>query len=121
MNLFDASALLCHLQGEPGADVVEARLSDGGVVTAVNWSEIAQKVRSAGGDWTLARALLLSYDLRVEPVVMADGEAAAHLWRRGTGLSLADRICLAVGERLGAVIWTADAAWGESDAIRQVR
>jgi len=121
VNLFDASALLVLLQSEPGADVVERELAAGGAVSAVNWSEAAQKVRGAGGAWDLGRALLLSYGLTVEPVLVADAERAARLWQRGTGLSLADRLCLATAERLSATVWTADRAWGESAGIRQVR
>lgn len=70
----DASALLAMLAGEAGAEAVEARLEDGAVCGAANWSEVAQKVRAAGRDWELARALLLSYELDVEPVTMADAE-----------------------------------------------
>ena len=121
MKLFDASALLVLLQGEPGADVVERELSTGGAVSAVNWSETAQKVRTAGGSWSLARTLLLSYGLRVEPVSEADAERAAELWQRGSGVSLADRLCLATAERLAAQVWTADSAWGSDDPVRQVR
>lgn len=122
MNLFDASALLCFLQGEPGASVVEAQLDVGSAVcAATNWSEVAQKVRSRDGDWALARSLLLGYDLAVEPVTAIDAEAAAALWRRGSGRSLADRICLSMGTRLDAVVWTADADWGVSEGLRQVR
>lgn len=122
MNLFDASAVLVWLQDEPGADVVEAALADGGAVSAANWSEVAQKVIAAGGDWPLASALLLSYGVTVEPVVRLDAERAARAWRRGDALSLADRLCLATGERLGAAaVWTADTAWGDEPPVRQVR
>ena len=121
MNLFDASALLAYVNDEPGGDVVERELQEPGAVSAANWSEIAQKVLAAGGDWPVARAVLLSYDLAVEPVLAADGELAATSWRRGSGLSLADRLCLATGERLAATVWTADAAWGSGGAVRQVR
>ena len=121
MNLFDASALLAFVNAEPGTDVVERELLVGGAVSAVNWSEVAQKVRGAGADWSLARAVLLSFDLAVEPVVGADAERAAELWRRGSGLSLADRLCLATRERLAATAWTADTAWGATDDVRQVR
>lgn len=121
MNLYDASALLVLLQGETGAPVVEQALQAGGTVAAVNWSEVAQEVRAAGGSWQLARALLLSYGLDVAPVLAADAERAAELWRRGGGLSLADRLCLAVGERLSAVVWTADRAWPPSPSVRQIR
>ena len=122
MDVFDASALLVLLQQEPGADVVEQGLASGsGVVSAANWSEVAQKVRSAGADWSLARAVLASHGVQVEPVTREDAERAAALWARGSGLSLADRLCLATGERLGATVWTADAAWGSSGRVRQVR
>ncbi len=47
--VLDASALLAFLAGEPGADVVERALADGPVCSAVNWAEVAQKVRAAGG------------------------------------------------------------------------
>ena len=121
MNLYDASALLVLLQGEPGADVVEEALGAGGAVAATNWSEVAQKVRGAGGSWQLARALLLSYGLDVAPVLADDAERAAELWQSGSGLSLADRICLAMAERLSATVWTADRAWPRSAGVRQVR
>ena len=57
----------------------------------------------------------------MEPVVVADAEAAARLWRRGSGLSLGDRLCLATAQRLGAVVWTADTARGTAEPVRQVR
>lgn len=100
MNLFDSSALLCFLQGDAGAVGVEAALDEGGgCCSAVNWSEAAQKAHARSGDWDLARAVLASYGLLVEPVTQVDAELAATLWRSRSGLSLADRVCLATGER----------------------
>lgn len=121
MKVFDASALLAYLQGEPGADQVESSIAPGDVCGAANWSEIAQKVRSHDRDWSLARALLLTTGLRIEPVTQADAEGAARLWRAGSGISLADRLCLALADRLDAEVWTADAAWGTGGRIRQIR
>lgn len=121
MTVFDASALLAWLQGEPGADVVEEHLDRGGHCGAANWSEVAQKVMAAGRDWDLVRSLLTSYPLEVEPVIAADGEWAAQRWRRGEGLSLADRLCLALAERLDSQALTADTSWPAKDRVRQVR
>ena len=121
MNLFDASALLAFLQEETGSDAVEEALIEGGICGTANWSEVAQKVHSHGGDWGLASALLTSYDLVLEPVTIADAELAAELWTKGSGLSLGDRLCLALGHRLGATVWTADASWGAASPIRQIR
>ena len=121
MNLYDASALLCFLQGEVGAEVVERELEQGGACSAANWSEVAQKLLRREHDWDLARGLLLSYGLTVEPVVAADGEQAARLWSGNKLLSLADRLCLATAERLDAEVWTADTQWGTSGRVRQIR
>lgn len=78
-------------------------------------------VLAVGRDWALVRALLASYDLGVEPVSAEDAEWAARRWRRGEGLSLADRLCLALGEREGADVLTADGAWGDGGRVRQIR
>ncbi len=121
MNLFDASALLCFLKNEAGADVVERQLLAGGACSAVNWSETAQKLIAHGQDWALARGVLLSYGLVVEPVTADDAERAARLWRHGSGLSLADRIALVTAHRRAATVWTADTAWGTDPPVRQVR
>jgi ribonuclease VapC len=121
MTVLDASALLAFLQGEKGAEVVEEGLVSGAACGTANWSEVAQKVRANGGDWLLACALLGSYDLRLEAVTADDAEQAAASWSRGTGLSLADRLCLALGRRLDVPVLTADAQWGEREGIRQIR
>lgn len=121
MNVFDASALLALLQGERGAARVEQALQDGGACGAANWSEIAQKVRAHGRNWDLSRSLLVSYGIEVEPVTVTDAEWAARRWSPGEGLALADRLCMALGDRLDAEIWTADEAWGTGKRIRQVR
>lgn len=119
--VLDASAVLAFLQGEAGADVVEARLVDGARCGAANWSEVAQKVLSAERDWDLARALLTSYAVTVEAVVTDDAEWAARRWQRGEVLSLADRLCLALAERVDEEAWTADIAWGTEGRVRQIR
>ena len=121
MNVFDASALLTFLQGEQGAGQVEEALRDGGACGAANWSEVAQKIRAHGRNWDLSRSLLVSFGVQVEAVTVADAEWAARKWVPGEGLSLADRLCMALGDRLDADIWTADQAWGTSGRIRQFR
>lgn len=121
MSVVDASVLLAFVQGEGASSRAETVLTDGASCGAANWSEVAQKIRAAGRDWDLVRALLVSYALRIEPVVEVDAERAAQRWRRGEGLSLADRLCLALGERLDVDVWTADASWGTAGRIRQLR
>ena len=119
--VLDASAMLAFMQGEEGAEAVDAALSDEPCCSAANWSEVAQRIIASDGDWDLARALLLSYDIRVEPVTAEDAEWAAHRYRHGEGLSLADRLCMALGERLEMPVLTADTAWGSEGRVIQIR
>jgi ribonuclease VapC len=121
MSVFDSSALLAYVQGEDGADAVEGLLAEGGSCGAANWSEVAQKVLAAGRDWDLVRALLVSYPLDIEAVLAQDAEWAARRWRRGEGLSLADRLCLALADRRDEDVWTADSSWGTGGRVHQLR
>jgi ribonuclease VapC len=120
-SVLDASAILAYLGGEPGGDVTEQALTDGAACSVVSWSEVAHKIRAAGGDWSVAAALLASYGLTVHDATVADAERAAARWARGTGLSLGDRFCLALGDRLDADVLTADTAWGIGGRVRQIR
>ncbi|WP_439565399.1 PIN domain-containing protein [Microcella sp.] len=120
MLVVDSSALLAYLQGEPGADLVRAHLGEGAVISAVNWSEVAQKVRRTDS-WEVARALLLSYPLQVASVDVDDAEAAAAMWMPGSPLSLADRLCLALADRLQLEVLSADRAWFDLDTVIPVR
>lgn len=120
-RVFDSSALLALVKSEPGGGLVDSLLRDGGLCGAANWAEIAQKARQLGLEWTSLRAFLLSYELKIEPVTRDDAERAAAMWREGEGLSLADRLCLALGERLGAEVHTADRAWANRTGVTLIR
>lgn len=100
---------------------MEQALEAGGTCGTANWSEVAQKILAHGRNWDLAGALLLSYGLAVEPVTVEDAEWAARRWNRGEGLSLADRLCLALGDRLEADLLTADQTWGTQGRVKQIR
>jgi ribonuclease VapC len=119
--VLDASAILAFLEDEEGADLVEEHLADDARCGAANWAEVAQKIYGADRDWPLSRALLVSYGVSIENVTESDGEWAAARWRRGEGLSLADRLCLSLAHRLQAPAVTADAAWGLDEPVRQIR
>ena len=119
--VLDASAILAFLQNEDGAEAVEAALFGDSCCGAANWSEVAQKVLASDRDWEIVRALLVSYGIRVEAVTREDAEWAARRWSRGEGLSLADRLCLALAERADAEVLTADGTWGAAGRVRQIR
>ena len=120
MPVLDASVLLSFLKGEEGSEEAEGLLSTG-KVSAANWSEVAQKIKFFGGDWAVTESLLKDYGLEVVPVLEEDAVYAADIWRKGAGLSLGDRLCLALGARLGDIVVTADRAWGQSEGVRQLR
>ena len=106
----DASVVLAWLQDEEGSEAAEPLLMEG-VIGAANWSEVLQKARQHGVNPGIFARLLTSFGLRVTDMIAADGERAAELWYRGSPLSLADRLCLALALRLGGPAATADGAW----------
>jgi len=119
--VLDASAVLAFLRNETGASAVKQALADGACSSAANWSEVMQKSLWEKRDWSAARQLFESYELVVEPVSRADAEAAARLWETHRTWSLADRLCLALAERLKSTLLTADAAWGTDEVVKQIR
>jgi PIN domain nuclease of toxin-antitoxin system len=109
-SVIDASVVLAWLQDEPGSDMAERHLVEG-IIGAANWSEVLQKARQHGAQPGLVSRLLTSFGLQVVDVTAEDAERAADLWASGSKLSLADRLCLALGLRLAISVVTTDAAW----------
>jgi ribonuclease VapC len=116
--VLDASALLAHLQDEPGADVVGDAIAGGAVISTVNLAEIFSRLADRGGDPAklaadLTQSGLLDGAITVEPFTAADAIDAGRLrpLTRGAGLSLGDRACLALARRLDAPALTADTDW----------
>ena len=109
-SVIDASVVLAWLQDEPGSDLAERHLVEG-IIGAANWSEVLQKARHHGAEPGLVARLLTSFGLQVVDVTAEDAGQAADLWVSGSKLSLADRLCLALGLRLDLSVVTADAEW----------
>ncbi len=114
MIALDASALLAYLHQEPGWKKVQAVLADT-CISAVNWSEVAQKISQKGMDVGAVRGLLEELGLSIEPFSIEQAECAALLWEKGReyGLSLADRACLALAVQREIAVITADRVWPE--------
>lgn len=119
MIVLDASAVLALIQQEPGAEHVDAHI-DGSSIGAANLCEVLGRFGNAA-EMGVVASLLAARGVRVAPVTEADARAAALLRVRRPDLSLGDRLCLALTERLGAVALTADRAWGSTDHVRQIR
>ena len=114
VTILDASAVLAFLQGEPGDDIVRLALqADNCIVTAANHAEIIAKVLDRGADADAIKAVITQLGYKVIDVSAQDGECAGWMREqtRAIGLSLGDRLCLAVAQRLKAVVLTADRPW----------
>lgn len=119
MTVLDASALLAWLVGEPGADAVET--AEGAVCGAANWSEVVQKVLSRGATLDDVATAVNEIGLTVLVVTRADAERAARLRATFPALSLGDRLCLALAERLDVPALTADRAWAPHPHAQLIR
>jgi len=111
-HVLDASALLCLIFSEPGADRVEAVMT-GAAVSAVNYAEVVSKLVDRGVPTDEVAADLADLDVEIVPLdrdlaVMA-GRLRART--RSAGLSLGDRCCLALAGRLNAPAVTTDRVW----------
>jgi len=110
--VLDASAVLAVLHDEPGAGAVAALL-DNAAVSAVNIAEVGARLVDSGMPPPLAGEAIRALGLEIMPFD-ADLAQASTALRQGTrhrGLSLGDRACLALAQKLGVPAVTADRAW----------
>lgn len=114
--VLDASAVLARLRGERGADIVQARASNA-LISAVNYAEVIGKLIDLGVSAEVAAATIGEFELAVVPFDEIDAArtGALRAVTRRRGLSLGDRACLALAERLGLPVLTADRAWADLD------
>lgn len=114
--VLDASALLCLIRGEIGADAVAALMPDS-AISAVNLSEAIAKLADVGMDASTVAEILSP--LRLDVATFDENAAvSAGLLRpitRGAGLSFGDRACIALAGAIDAEAVTTDRAWGRVD------
>jgi ribonuclease VapC len=117
-SVLDASALLAYLNDETGAEIVEKALEQGCYISSVNLAEVFSKVAELGiQPRTLAQRLEAEGILHQTLIVIDFGfqdileVATLRPATKSLGLSLGDRVCLVLGQRLGLPIFTADKTW----------
>jgi Uncharacterized protein conserved in bacteria len=109
--VLDASALLAMLNVERGGDAVAVAL-DASLMSAVNWSEVVQKVAERGLATGQLADEMQALGLQIVPFDVAAAETVADLRTAGArSVSLADRACLATARIAGLPVLTADRAW----------
>lgn len=123
--VLDASALLCLLNDEAGADQVATILTRS-VIGATNLAEVVSKLRERGLTLAEVQEVLGGLHLDVRPLSAAQAMTIGDLRpaTRALGLSLGDRACLALAIELGAELYTTDAALARTDvtiAVTNVR
>lgn len=120
--VLDASALLAFLHEEPGGERVSEVL-EGACISAVNWSEVLQKSLQRGVDIEGMQQEFIEVGLVFEPFTPQQAETAARLYTQTSphGLSLADRVCLALAMDKGLPVMTADRAWSALALNVQIR
>jgi ribonuclease VapC len=115
--VLDASAVLCLLQEEKGAERVAEALP-AAIIGAVNYSEVVGKLVETGIDEATVDGLIDNLQLKVIPFDRTQARVAGSLRAatRKLGLSLGDRACLALAAAEGATALTCERIWTKFEA-----
>ncbi|HLI31212.1 MAG TPA: type II toxin-antitoxin system VapC family toxin [Solirubrobacteraceae bacterium] len=116
--VLDASALLAYIRQEPGYERVRDAIAEGAAISVVNVAEALSVEAAEGIDPAqltaeLRRVGVLGGALAVHGMTEDDAVEAARLrpLTKAAGLSLGDRICVALTRRLDGVALSADRPW----------
>jgi PIN domain nuclease of toxin-antitoxin system len=120
--VLDASAMLAVLNGERGADGVMAEIDDA-IVSMVNYAEVASKLIEKGRNREAAKEAICGLGVQLVDFdqELADRTGELRPLTRHRGLSLGDRACIALAERDGAAVLTADHRWRDVVPTVEVR
>ncbi len=110
----DASAVLAFLRNEPGGDVVEQHLRSS-CLSAINLSEVLEKVLSRERGVERVLALLKNWQVELVPFDAEQAELAAGIKLKigRADVSLADRACLALAAARRLPALTANRLWAQ--------
>ncbi len=124
--ILDSSALLALLKNEPGANIVESLL---GAITmsSINVSEVATVLLDSEMTLEECQNIILPFISAIVPYDEEQAFLTADLRKKtkSYGLSLGDRACISLGQKLQLPIYTADKIWGklklENTEIKLIR
>lgn len=111
--VLDASALLALLQNEPGKDVVAAAIAAGAEMSAVNLAEVVTKLDERGLTPAEIQASIVPLGISISDFdnALAYATGLLRAATKAFGLSLGDRACLALAQKLSLPALTTDRAW----------
>jgi len=125
--VLDASVVMALLHDEEGSSAVVEAIADGATISTVNWAEVLSNVAADGDDpqEVAGRLSVTGEDvvMWVEALTASDCIEVARLRpvTKAQGLSLADRACLVLAERLDVPALTTDREWAKADVGAEVR
>lgn len=110
--VFDTSAVIALLRGEPGAEVVTARVGQAAMST-VNLQELVKALILRGLTQPVIEEMVqeLRLDLHAHDREAAFAAALLADATRQHGSGLGDRTCMALAIKLGVPVLTTDRAW----------
>ena len=100
------------MNDEPGAKAV-AKVVEGASMSTVNLAEVVSKLVERGLESGQVHASVDILGIVMHDFTVADAVATGDLraTTRHLGLSLGDRACIALADRVGGTVLTADSAW----------
>jgi PIN domain nuclease of toxin-antitoxin system len=112
--ILDASALLALIQNENGADIVRPLLN-GAVMSSINVAEVMTALQRVD---ISPKESCTSISEIIKTIVPFDLEQAQYVaelqpYVQHKGLSLGDRACISLGQKLQAPVYTADKIWAD--------
>lgn len=112
--VFDSSAVIAFVRGEPGFELVANYLGDA-AMSAVNLQEVAKVLLLATRKPGFVEEIIGKMRIEVFPHAAEDAYSAAALVHatKKHGSGLGDRSCMALAMRLGVPALTTDRAWAK--------
>jgi PIN domain nuclease of toxin-antitoxin system len=121
-DVLDSSIILAVLKSE-AIDESADGLIDGGVMSAVSVAEVYTKLSELNSVSLAQVDAMLATLGRIEPFTAQQARVCGLLrpQTRHLGMSLGDRVCIALGIVLRAVVYTTDGKWLEGNFTCEVR
>ena len=113
MIVRDASAFLVLVKQGARLGTVACHVVDqDSTVSAANYAEVLQKADRVGIVAEKIDSQMDAFGITVSPFNRLDVRLAVSFYRHRSGLSLADRVCLAIARSVASPAYTADRLWG---------